>query len=322
VRERIAPISHLPGEGNKSDEAKIVTIFGETLNLNMSKKHFFYIILLSFFVFLNWGCGGGERTKRPKDALACVEGECLTERDVEYQIPDAYRATVTPEERKEYVRRWITNEIFYQEAKKEKVDQDKKVQSLVAQAIKEIVVKEFIEGKLYPTIMVTDEEALSYYQQNRDKFVWEDDVLRISHIVTRKLASASLADLLLKQGDTFESVALKLSEDEATKKRGGDLGFLRIQDVSPELVEFISGLKPNEISSPIQTSYGFEIIRITGGRPKGSPKEFEWAKSQIITNLTLEKRQKERDRLLKQLLEKARIETFDWASDIKADTTQ
>lgn len=288
----------------------------------MSKKYLVCIILFSFFVFLNWGCGGGERTKRPKDALACVEDECLTERDVEYQIPDAYRATVTPEEKKEYVRRWITNEIFYQEAKKEKLDQDKKVQSLVEQGIKEIVVKEFIEGKLYAAIVVTEEEALSYYQQNREKFVWEDDVLRIAHIVTRKLASASLADLLLKQGDKFESVAARLSEDEATKKRGGDLGFLRMQDVSPELVEYISRLKPNEISPPIQTSYGFEIIRITGGRIKGAPKEFEWAKSQIINTLTLEKRQKEKDRLFKQLLEKARIETFGWASDIKADTTQ
>jgi peptidyl-prolyl cis-trans isomerase C len=288
----------------------------------MSKKYLVFIILCSFFVFLNWGCGGGERTKRPKDALACVEDECLTERDVEYQIPDAYRATVTPEEKKEYVRRWITNEIFYQEAKKEKLDQDKKVQSLVEQAIKEIVVKEFIERKLYAPVVVTEEEALSYYQQNREKFVWEDDVLHIAHIVTRKLASASLADLLLKQGDKFESVAEKLSEDETTKKRGGDLGFLRMQDVSPELMEYISKLKPNEVSPPIQTSYGFEIIRVTGGRIKGAPKEFEWAKSQIINTLTLEKRQKEKDRLFKQLLEKVRIETFGWASDIKADTTQ
>ena len=288
----------------------------------MSKKYLLCVILFFIFVLLNWGCGGGERSKRPKDALACVDGECLTARDVEYQIPDAYRGVVTPEEKKEYVRRWITNEILYQEAKKEKLDQDKKVQSLVEQGSKEIVVKEFIEGKLKGKIGVTEEEALSYYQQNQPMFVWEDDMIRLNHIFVQKLAGASLADLLLKQGDKFESVALRMSEDEETNKRGGDLGFVRIQDISPEMVEFVLKLKLNEISPPIQTSYGFEIIRVLEKKQKGEPREFEWAKRQIINTLTLEHRQREIDNIIKQLLDKARIETFGWASAIKSDTTK
>jgi len=282
----------------------------------MSQKLYLYVILLSIFLLGGMGCGG-EKTSRPKDALACVDGECLTERDVEYQIPEAYRAAVTPEEKKDYVRQWIRNAIFYQEVKNQKFDQDKRIQSLVEQMVRNLVVKEFLEAKLKDKINVTDEEAMRYYQQNRQMFVWEDDFMRLGHIFTQKTAGITLADLLIKQGNKFEDVALRMSEDEKTKKRGGDVGLVRIQDLPPEMAEFAMKLKPNEISPPIQTSYGFEIIRITDRKQKGNPMEFEWAKEQIINTLASEQRQIEIDKILKQLSLKARIETFGWASDVK-----
>lgn len=282
----------------------------------MIKKPYFYIILLLAFLLSGMRCGEAEKKSRPKDALVCINDECLTERDIEYQIPDAYRGSVTPEEKKEYVKRWIRNEIIYQEAKRQKVDQDKEVKSLVKQGIRDIVVKEFIDQKLKDKLKVTEEEARRYYQQNRQQFVWEDDYVRISHIFTEGIAGATLADLLLKEENKFEDVALKISEDERNKKKGGDLGFVRTQDLSPEIAEFASKLKEGEISPPIQTSYGYEIIQVTDRRQKGSPKGFKWAKEEIINTLFLQYRQREIENILNQLREKVEIETFDWASDI------
>jgi len=285
----------------------------------MIKKPYFYVILLLAFLLSGMRCGEAEKKSRPKDALVCINDECLTERDIEYQIPDAYRGFVTPEEKKEYVKRWIRNEIIYQEAERQKVDQDKEVKSLIKQGIKDIVVKEFIDQKLKDKLKVTEEEARRYYQQNRQQFVWEDDYVRISHIFTEGMAGATLADLLLKEGNKFEDVALKISEDERNKKKGGDLGFVRTQDLSPEIAEFALKLKEGEISPPIQTSYGYEIIQVTDRRQKGSPKGFKWAKEEIINTLTLQYRQREIENILNQLREKVEIETFDWASDITTD---
>jgi len=214
------------------------------------------------------------------------------------------------------VKRWIRNEILYQEAKRQKLDQDKKIKSLIKQGIKDILIKEFIEEKLKNKIKVTEEEARTYYQQNRHMFVWEDDYVRISHIFTQGLAGATLADLLLKEGNKFGDVALRMSEDETNKKNGGDLGFVRIQDLLPEIAEFALKLKVGEISPPIPTSYGYEIIRVTDRRQKGSPQEFEWAKQEIINTLTLQYRQREIENILRGLQEKVEIETFGWASDI------
>ena len=213
--------------------------------------------------------------------------------------------------------------IRIEEAKREKTDQDKRVESLVKQGTKDIVVREFLEQKLKDKTKVSDKEALRYYQHNRSAgskfgqiFMWEDDYLRIGHILTQKMAEATLADLLLKEGNKFEDVALRMSEDASTKKKGGDLGFVKVQNLSPEIAEFALRLKPGEISPPIQTSYGYEIIRVTDRRQRGSPKSFQWAKEEIINTLTLQYRQREIEKLLDRLMEKVEIETFDWASDI------
>jgi parvulin-like peptidyl-prolyl isomerase len=281
------------------------------------KNSLLFFIWLLLAVLLA-GCGE-ENTGRPKDSVACVGNDCLTERDIEHQIPEAYRGMVTAEEKKEYVRMWMRNEIFYQQALKEKFDQDKRIQSLTRQAVKDLVAKEFIDSELKGKIQVTTAEALRYYQQNRATFVWPADYLRLSHIFTKGMSGISLASLMLKQGEGFADVAAKVSEDEKTKKAGGDLGMIKVEDLSPEIAEYVLKLKVNETSAPIHPSYGYEIFKVTDRKPKGSPQEFEWVKDQITDQLASEYRQKEIDRMLKQLAENARIETFDWASDVKPD---
>ncbi len=73
---------------------------------------------LSLIFILTLGGCSGEKAGRPKDSVACVGKVCLTERDIEHQIPEAYRGKVTTAEKKDYVQTWIRNEIFYQEALK------------------------------------------------------------------------------------------------------------------------------------------------------------------------------------------------------------
>jgi parvulin-like peptidyl-prolyl isomerase len=264
-------------------------------------------------------CAEGEKKTRPKDAVACVNQECLTERDTEYQIPDAHQGSFRPVEKEEQVRKWIKSEILYQEAKRQKLDRNEKVRSLIRKKVKEIVVDEFVQQKLKDKIGVTEEEARKHFQENRHMYVWGDDYVRISHIFTQGMTGATLADLLIKEGNRFEDVVTRASEDASTKRNGGDLGFVRIRDLSPEIAKEASGLMIGETSPPVATPYGHEIIRVTERRQKGSPMQFEWAKEEIINTLAFQYRQREIDALFEQAAQRARIETFDWASGITLD---
>jgi foldase protein PrsA len=284
----------------------------------MRSQHFIHTILFLAILLSVLSCEKADERRRSKDALACVNQECLTEKDIEYQLGEAYPA-FSLEQKKEFIRGWIKQEIFYQEAKRLKLDQEERVKSLIKQVIKDMVVSEFLEQKLKDKINVTEEEAREHFRENQQMYMWEEDYVRIRHIFTEGMAQATLAGLLLKEGNKFEDVVQRTSQDIETKERGGDLGFVRIRDLSPEVAQYAHRLTIGETSPPIATPYGYEIIRVIDRRHKGTPKGFEWVKDEIVNALSFQKEQREIENILESLLDEVDIQTFDWASDISLD---
>lgn len=69
---------------------------------------------------------------------------------------------------------------------------------------------------------------------------------------------------LLKQGESFESLARQYSDDKNSAKKGGKLQTFRRGDLrAPNFEDTAYGLeKPGDISEPIQTKFGWHIIRL------------------------------------------------------------
>jgi peptidyl-prolyl cis-trans isomerase SurA len=68
-------------------------------------------------------------------------------------------------------------------------------------------------------------------------------------------------------GEDFGEVAKKESEDPSAAL-GGDLGFLRPQDLrEPAFANAVASLKVGEVSQPVLTVYGYHLIQITEERP-------------------------------------------------------
>ncbi len=70
-------------------------------------------------------------------------------------------------------------------------------------------------------------------------------------------------EALLKAGGNFEELAEKYSDDTSTKDKGGDLGFFERRQMVKEFDEKAFSMKIGEISEPIQTNFGFHIIKLT-----------------------------------------------------------
>jgi len=82
-----------------------------------------------------------------------------------------------------------------------------------------------------------------------------------------KDAAKAEAEALLKQvgtsADTFATVAKAKSKDPGSAAQGGDLGFFgRGQMVKP-FEEAVFSMKPGEVRGPIESDFGFHIIRLT-----------------------------------------------------------
>jgi parvulin-like peptidyl-prolyl isomerase len=75
----------------------------------------------------------------------------------------------------------------------------------------------------------------------------------------------SIIDGLYKRlvsGEDFEKLATAYSEDPGTKQTGGRYDSVRKDIFVPEFEKVVFGLKPNEISAPFITEYGYHIATV------------------------------------------------------------
>jgi peptidyl-prolyl cis-trans isomerase SurA len=67
-------------------------------------------------------------------------------------------------------------------------------------------------------------------------------------------------------GEDFAGIAAATSEDPGSAPDGGDLGWSGPGMFVPEFDKAIADLKPNEISEPFKTRYGWHIVQMLGTR--------------------------------------------------------
>ncbi|MFV8227030.1 peptidylprolyl isomerase, partial [Christiangramia aquimixticola] len=67
---------------------------------------------------------------------------------------------------------------------------------------------------------------------------------------------------ILSGKSTFAELATKYSEDPGSAAQGGDLGFFRRGELAPEYEATSLGLRPGEISDPVETQFGFHMIQL------------------------------------------------------------
>lgn len=78
-------------------------------------------------------------------------------------------------------------------------------------------------------------------------------------------ARANTAYAELQAGTSFEEVAKKYSDDQASKTNGGQFGFDITQtsrDVTPQATNTLFGLQPGQYSGIINTGYSLEIFKL------------------------------------------------------------
>jgi parvulin-like peptidyl-prolyl isomerase len=119
-------------------------------------------------------------------------------------------------------------------------------------------------------------DKLDYSEDQVRKF-WEryGGEIKASHILVKTKGLAdSLYQVIMNNPDTFFELANQYSEDNVTRDKGGELGYIQIGNMSKEFDEVAFTLKSGEISKPVETLYGWHIIKVSD-RIKHEPENFE-----------------------------------------------
>ena len=90
------------------------------------------------------------------------------------------------------------------------------------------------------------------------------------HILVNTEEEAQAAIDRLDAGDDFATVAQELSIGPSGPD-GGDLGFFKKEDMVPEFSDAAFALQPGEISGPVQSPFGWHVIRVEERRQAEAP---------------------------------------------------
>ncbi|MDQ6809109.1 MAG: peptidyl-prolyl cis-trans isomerase [Verrucomicrobiota bacterium] len=108
-------------------------------------------------------------------------------------------------------------------------------------------------------------------------------------VVNAKAAAIAALSERLERGADFAQLVAEASEDEATKTRGGDLGFFSASRMPPEFIAEVAQLKPGETGRPFRSHLGYHIVRLLETKP-AEALPFEAARREIEAALRTEKR--------------------------------
>ncbi|MBW8036060.1 MAG: hypothetical protein FVQ79_10625 [Planctomycetes bacterium] len=165
--------------------------------------------------------------------------------------------------------------------------------------------------------IVKEAEAKRHYDKHIDNFKTLA-MVRASHILIEVDGSVKSAqakakikvDDIMKQvasGGDFSVLVSRYSDDESTKKSGGDLGFFSEENMMPEIAEAVFSLIPGEVAEPIKMPYGYHIVKVTD-RKEGKQIPYDRARDGIVKWLGGEKKRGFSTQYVAYLLSNARIE--------------
>jgi peptidyl-prolyl cis-trans isomerase D len=165
-------------------------------------------------------------------------------------------------------------------------------------------------AKLRESTPVNDDVLRAYYSAHIDQYKLENRA-HVEHILFKTIGKtdAEIAEIRqkaedvlkkAKSGANFEELAKKYSEDDATKPKGGDLGWIVEKQTVPEFEQAAFSIPKGSISDLVKTQYGFHIIEVLD-RETARTRSFEEVRSSIVPIVAEEKAAEEANNISAQM---------------------
>ncbi|NVO00203.1 MAG: peptidylprolyl isomerase [Geobacteraceae bacterium] len=235
-----------------------------------------------------------------------------------------------PELKTSLVRDILLKKAIAMKARKEGYDKKPEYREKLSYLADDFLAQEFLARVVLAELKVSEEDMNKYYKEHEKDFQLTESV-KARHIfiqlhakatedekvAARKKAEEALSRL--KKGDDFAKVALELSDDPDTAKKGGALGVLTPGKTNSEEFEKAAfALKTSEISEIVQSPFGFHIIKADEKTDKRIA-TFEEAKSYIEATLKKELEQKKGEEFVEKIYKESGLEVFADKAATKAD---
>lgn len=195
--------------------------------------------------------------------------------------------------------------------------------------IRDQLLGEKIFEKVTEDVSVNEQEIKQYYEDNKDTAFTVPEQIKVSHILIKFVvpegqelndeikasAKEEITEIenMINNGEDFEKLAKQYSQDDESRENGGDIGYISKGQTIAEFEDIAFSLEVGEISTPVETVYGYHLIKITD-KQESYVKSFEEVKETIDSQLLNNKQSEVWDGFLMSLVKKANIR---YTTDLK-----
>lgn len=261
------------------------------------------LLLLAASVSLVPLAAGAEDT-----VVAVVDGVEIKQSDLDFAASEVGPriGNFRPEDRKRVLLQFVLeNWLMAAAGEEDQLDEgdtfDARIKYHTRRALRDAYFDSSISGA------VSESDAKKVYDEKIADMKPEQEIHALHILVTSKEEAEEIKKRL-EAGEDFADVADESSKDKNAK--GGDLGFFTRGQMLKPFEEAAFALDVGELSDPVQTQFGWHIIKVEERRDQ-KPPSFDDVKEAIMTQLVAQKAQT----VLTNLRKAAKIEIVD--PDIK-----
>lgn len=223
-------------------------------------------VLTAFLAFPASAQDAGDEDK----LIATVNGEEIRASDIQLAfdaLPEQFASASIESLYEPLINQIIDRKLVSQKAREQGLDKDQQVVRQALFAEETLLRDTYLIRKIDQA--ATDDVLKAAYEE-RIKDIEPQEEVRARHILVTSQEEAKAIKARADQGEDFASLASEASTGPSGP-RGGDLGyFVREQMVGP-FAEAAFALAPGEVSDPVQTEFGWHVIKLEDRRSKGPP---------------------------------------------------
>jgi len=222
--------------------------------------------------------------------VAKVNGKAITEADVqlaEAEIGSDLGSLPDAAKRRVLVEFLIENQLFADAAEGDKLGQsgafEERMQYWRRRSLRDTYFDKTVKNA------VSEADARKYYDSQIAQMKSEQEV-KASHILVESQEKAKEILEKIVHGADFAQMARENSKDPGTKDQGGTLGYFARGQMVPEFEAVVFKLDKGDVSQPVQTQYGWHLIKVEDKRDRNPP-EFEAIKDRLLGSMIHRKAQ-------------------------------
>lgn len=269
-------------------------------------------ILVAFCLFLSMSVQSQtQETPKPEkdpsqEVLAVINGEPLTrlhyDQFIEQYSPQM--KAMAEQDKGRFMRELVLQELLAQEGMRLQLDKDPAVQIRLRTQMHNTIARAVVQKSVEENSGITEDKLKTHYEANKNMYK-AGETVTASHILVKTEPEAKAIVEELKGGKDFEELAKEKSTGPSAPQ-GGSLGSFGRGRMVPDFEEAAFALKAGEVSEPVQTRFGWHVIKVTE-HSEGKQQDFEQAKEDIRKTLVSEYIQT----MIQGLQDKAAIEIKD-----------